>query len=332
MNIYLSFDYEIYFGENTGSVDKCIIQPTSELIRIAEKYNAHFNFFVDCGFLIKLDFYRKRFPELEKDYQTLTTQIKYLADHGHDIQLHIHPHWEDSYYDGKKWVMDVRRYKLSDFEAKDIDDIVYRYQKIIADLTQKKIFAFRAGGWCMQPFHKLSETFKKYNITLDSTVFKNGHYVSENYQYDFRDAPEKDVYCFENDPVKEDKKGFFTELPIAWIRNSPLFFWRLFLLGRKNPYLHKPLGDGRAMAAKGYRKRLLTTFSNNPVSVDGYNSHLLQKALKDRVKKDWKHMVIIGHPKALSRYSLEKIEEFVRLNSGRHQFITYTEFNKTKEI
>ena len=41
-------------------------------------------------------------------------------------------------------------------------------------------------------------------------------------------------------------------------------------------------------------------------------------------------MVIIGHPKALSRYSLQKIEEFVRINSDKHQFITYTEFNKTK--
>jgi hypothetical protein len=330
MNIYLSFDYEIYFGENTGTVDKCIIYPTSELIRIAEKHGARFNFFVDCGFLIKLDEYRKKYPQLEKDHMAIVTQLKYLSGTGHDIQLHIHPHWEDSYYDGEKWVMNVNRYKLSDFNESQVEDIVGRYKKVLTDITGKEVFAYRAGGWCLQPFDKIKRAFVKHQISLDSTVFKNGFYTSKNYYYDFRDAPEKDCYRFENDPALENETGFFTELPIAAIRNSPLFFWTLFFLGRKNPYFHKPLGDGRAMAAKGYRKRLLTRCSNNPVSVDGYNARLLRKALKQCIKKKFNHFVIIGHPKALSRYSLHKIEEFIDKNSDQHRFITYSQFKNNK--
>jgi hypothetical protein len=330
MNIYLSFDYEIYFGENPGTVDKCIIYPTTELIRIAEKYNARFSFFVDCGFLIKLNKYRKNYPQLENDYAAIVTQLSYLSRTGHDIQLHIHPHWEDSYYDGKKWIMDVSRYKLADFDEAQIEDIVYRYKKELTTITGKEVFAFRAGGWCLQPFDKIKNAFVKHQITLDSTVFRNGFYRSENYHYDFRAAPEKDLYRFENDPTQESKTGFFTEMPIAAIRNSPLFFWILFLLGRKNPYFHKPLGDGRAMAAKGYRKKLLTSFSNNPVSVDGYNARLLGTALKRCIKKKFNHFVIIGHPKALSRYSLQKIEQFIDKNNAQHHFITYTQFKNNK--
>jgi hypothetical protein len=330
MNIYLSFDYEIYFGENPGTVDKCIIYPTSELIRIAEKYNARFSFFVDCGFLVKLNKYRKSYPQLENDYTAIVTQLSYLSRTGHDIQLHIHPHWEDSYYDGKKWVMDVSRYKLADFDEAQIEDIVYRYKKELTTITGKEVFAFRAGGWCLQPFDKIKNAFVKHQITLDSTVFKNGFYRSENYHYDFTAAPEKDLYRFENDPTQESETGFFTEMPIAAIRNSPLFFWTLFLLGRKNPYFHKPLGDGRAMAAKGYRKKLLTSFSNNPVSVDGYNARLLGTALKQCIKKKFNHFVIIGHPKALSRYSLQKIEQFIDKNNAEHRFITYTQFKNNK--
>jgi hypothetical protein len=182
----------------------------------------------------------------------------------------------------------------------------------------------------LQPFDKLKNAFVKHQITLDSTVFRNGFYQSENYHYDFRNAPEKDLYSFDDDPTQENEKGFFTELPIAGIRNSPLFFWTLFLLGRKNPYFHKPLGDGRAMAAKGYRKRLLTSYSNNPVSVDGYNARLLGKALKRCVRKKFDHFVIIGHPKALSRYSLQKIEQFIGKNQAQHCFITYTQFKNNK--
>lgn len=324
MNIYITLDYEIYFGENHGTVEKCIIYPTSELIRIAEKHRVRFSFFVDCGFILKLDEYRKKYPQLEKDYAAITKQLKYLADTGHDIQLHIHPHWEDSYFNGERWIIDIKRYKLADFNENEIADIVYRYKQVLTALTNKTVFAFRAGGWCLQPFHKLKKIFQRNTITLDSTVFRNGFYVSENYEYDFRTVPDKTIYRFESDPARENKNGYFTELPISSIENSPLFFWKLFLLGRKNPHLHKPLGDGRAMPAPGYRKKLLTRYTNNPVSIDGYNAQLLQKVLKDLQKKNAENMVVIGHPKALSRYSIQKLEEFVEQNKENHNFTTYT--------
>jgi hypothetical protein len=324
MNIFITLDYEIYFGENHGTVEKCIIHPTSELIRIAEKYDVRFSFFVDCGFILKLDEYRKQFPQLENDYKAITEQVSYLSANGHDIQLHIHPHWEDSHYNGERWIIDVKRYKLVDFNETEIADIVYRYKKVLTDITGKTIFTYRAGGWCLQPFKKLKKAFKENNITLDSSVFKNGLYVSENYNYDFRTAPDKDMYHFEDDPSKEDSNGFFTELPITGIKNSPLFFWTLFLLGRKNPHLHKPLGDGKAMSAPGYRKKLLTQTTENPVSIDGYNARLLERSLKRSLKKSFKNMVVIGHPKALSRYSIQKLEEFVKNNKEKHHFTTYT--------
>lgn len=324
MNIYITLDYEIYFGENHGTVEKCIIFPTAELIRIAEKHDVRFSFFVDCGFILKLDEYRKKFPVLENDYKAITEQVKYLSDTGHDIQLHIHPHWEDCSYDGNKWIMNVSRYKLADFSETDIADIVKRYKKVLTDITGKTVFTFRAGGWCLQPFSKLMKVFKDEKITLDSSVFRNGYFSSEQYAYDFRNAPDKDIYKFEEDVVVENNVGYFTELPISPIRNSPLFFWRLFLLGRKNPYLHKPLGDGQAMAAPGYRKKLLNQYTNNPVSVDGYNSHLLQKALNGLKAKRKEHMVVIGHPKALSRYSIQKLDEFIEKNKKQNNFTTFT--------
>ncbi len=324
MNIYITLDYEIYFGENHGTVEKCILYPTSELIRIAEKHNVRFCFFVDCGFILKLDEFRKKYPQLEKDHKAITEQIKYLSDTGHDIQLHIHPHWEDSYYNGERWIIDVKRYKLVDFNETEIADIVCRYKKVLTELTGKQIFAYRAGGWCLQPFSKLKNAFKQNNITLDSSVFRNGSYSSENYYYDFRGAPDKDVYRFEDEPEKENTKGSFTELPISAIRNSPLFFWKLFLLGRKNPYLHKPLGDGKAMAAPGQRKKMLTQYTDCTVSIDGYNANLLQKALKKLQKKKFEQMVVIGHPKALSRYSIQKLEEFVNKNKEKNNFTTFT--------
>lgn len=329
MKIYITLDYEIYFGENHGTVEKCILYPSSELIRISEMYDVKFVFFVDSGFIMKLNEFRVKYPELEEDYQKLVAQVRYLSDTGHDVQLHIHPHWEDSYYNGTKWIIDVRRYKLASFSEKEIADIVARYKKVLSDITGRSIFAYRAGGWCLQPFSKLRMCFKENGITLDSSVFKDGCFESAQYSYDFRNAPDKDIYNFEEDVVIENETGFFTELPISGIKNSPFFFWRLFLLCRKDPYMHKPLGDGRAMPAPGYRKRLLTRYTNNPVSVDGYNAQLLEKALRSLLTDKKQHMVVIGHPKALSRYSLLKLETFIKNNKEIHSFTTFAkEFGK----
>lgn len=325
MNIYITLDYEIYFGDSHGTVEKCILYPTSELIRIAEKHNVRFVFFVDCGFILKLNEYRKKYTTLEKDYHTIVSQIKYLSDTGHDVQLHIHPHWEDSYFDGQKWIINVARYKLTDFNEQEIADITFRYKKVLHDITGKTIFAYRAGGWCLQPFDKIKKALIDNGIRLDSSVFPNGYYTSAQYSYDFRNAPQKDLYRFENDPVQEVTNGYFTELPISSVKNSPMFFWKLFLLGRKNPHLHKPLGNGRAIAAPGQRKKLLTSYTYNCVSIDGYNARLLQPVLTNLITtQSVNNMVIIGHPKALSRYSIKQVDKFIAHNKLEHRFTTFT--------
>src|SRR5688572_14867941 len=115
MRIFITLDYELYFGEKTGSAAKCIIEPTERLRKIADHYNIPLSFFVDCGYILKLDEFRKKYPVLDNDYKQIIAQLELLIKSGHDLQLHIHPHWEDSFFDGNQWKINTSRYKLSDF-------------------------------------------------------------------------------------------------------------------------------------------------------------------------------------------------------------------------
>lgn len=325
MKIYLTFDYELYFGERTGSVENCIIHPTQLLKEVADKHQIKLVQFVDVGFIIALEKYKSQYPSLESDYEAITNQVKTLYKEGHDIQLHIHPHWEDCKYNGQKWEMDVRRYKLADFNKEEISDILHRYKGKLEELTEKGAqFTFRAGGWCIQPFEILREEFIKHGVLVDSSVFQNGHYESAQYNYDFRNACMKSKWKFNADPCKEEE-GPFTEIPIGTIFNSPLFYWRLFLLGRMNPHMHKPLGDGVPVAAPGQRFKLLTRWTHNTISVDGYNAAILHRGLRQykRLKKE--ELVIIGHPKALTRFGLKALDKFIEANKVKHQFTTFRE-------
>ena len=225
MNIYITLDYELFFGKNSGNLNQCIINPTNKLITILNKYNIKATFFVDVGYIVKLQEYKKQYPNLEKDYQLISNQIKDLAKNGHGIELHIHPHWEDTSYDGKKWRFNTTRYKLTDFNENEILDIVTKYKNVLETISEKTITTYRAGGWSIQPFKNIGKALAKNNIFIDSTVYPKGYYNSKSQSFDFRKSPStKTIWNFSKDPAIEDKNGVFTEIPISSIKVSPLFF------------------------------------------------------------------------------------------------------------
>ena len=322
MNIFLTLDYEIFFGEQHGSVEKCIIEPTDRLISIGRKHNITMTYFIDIGHILQLEKYKEQNPQLQKDYDLILNNIRSIVTNGNECQLHIHPHWESTTYNGASWKFDHSKYKLSDFDPDQIEDIVTRYKNKLEEISGQRVNAFRAGGWCLQSFDLVKEAFIKNGIKIDSTVFKGGFNDKTPYFYDFRETPKTSRWNFSNDLTKEDQNGEFLELTISNMTYKPWFFWRLFQMGRMNPKDHKPIGDGFPIPVKGYRKKVLSSSTNNPVSLDGYFAKMLNKALSKNLGEDF---VVIGHPKACTQYSLKKLDAFISQNKNNHQFLKISE-------
>ncbi|MBK6952198.1 MAG: hypothetical protein IPH24_09150 [Crocinitomicaceae bacterium] len=287
-------------------------------------------FFVDTGYLKKLIHYKDQFPKVKYEYDLVTDQIKSLVAEGHDCQLHIHPHWEDSAHNGTDWVMNTDRYKLVDFSNEEIEKIVLEYQQILKEITQKPVNIYRAGGWCLQPFSRIQKAFEKANLKLDSSVFVGGKFTSGNYFYDFTNTPLKSIWKFSNDLCVEDPNGAFLEYPISSYKYSSIFFWKLFLNGRLDPKNHKPIGDGFPMPAPGQRKKMLTSGMLLSASCDGYFVTKLDAVLKQNQARGYNELVVLGHPKALTHFALEKLEQFVIRQKNKHTFSTFTEVLQTR--
>src|SRR2546422_10177660 len=86
MKIYLTLDYELFFGKS-GSLQKCILEPTDRLTQICDKHQVRCVFFVDAGYLDKLRTLAGRAPELSRDRERVVDHIRQLSATGHDIQL-----------------------------------------------------------------------------------------------------------------------------------------------------------------------------------------------------------------------------------------------------
>lgn len=329
MQVILTFDYELFFGTNTGSVQKCMIEPTDRLLAIARKYQIPLVFFVDIGFLIKLQEYKQQFPELEVDFNRISKQLKEMQALNCEVQLHIHPHWEKSHYDGEKWIVVTDGcYKLSDFPDAEAETIVRKYYQALTDLTGNKPTTYRAGGWCIQPFSQIEQVFRELGIEKDSTVFPGGKFESEHYQFDFTAVlPFGNPYRFQSDVTREESDGYFLEIPIASWEFSPLFYWRLYILGRLNPADHKMIGDGSFLAQPGRKKSVLLNKTWNHVSSDGYYASQLIKQAKYYSDKDLKTFVVIGHPKGMTNYSLKQLESFVSRTKAVYEFVNFGSCN-----
>ncbi len=328
MNIFLTLDYELFSGTNPGSVERTILLPTRKLLEVADRHDAKFVFYVDSGYLARLAGYIDRFPAAKADYDAVTAQIRELHAKGHDIQLHIHPHWEDCTYDERGWQMDTSRFRIHAFDEAEIEDIVRRYKEALTDIVGDGVFAYRAGGWCLQPFDKLGPALRKHGIWLDSTLYEDGLNSSQTHYYDFRGMPQKSRYRFETDPLREQEDGYFLEVPISVHRVSPLFFWRYALTKKFSSGKHRLFADGIGAGGTSNASllRMLTRPTKSIVSMDGLRASLLTKALKAQAKREPEgNFVVIGHPKAVTPYSLEQLDRFLHA-AKKHQMMTFSAY------
>lgn len=248
--VVLTFDYELFFGDKSGTVYNTLIYPTNMLMDAMEKVGFRGNFFIDYLMLIKLreqrDLYCKR------DLIAIESQIYDMIRRGHRIELHIHPHWRDARYNGNgTWNFDnFTHYSLNSFSKDDIKKMFVEGANLLNSLARQIdpgycVVAFRAGGWAIQPFELLEEGFRSSGIFLDSSVMTGVEIITDYSYCNFLSVvqPSDGYYRFTNNVDIQDKNGRYVEVPISSIKRN--FLSRL--VGRiANIYgvNYKTLADG----------------------------------------------------------------------------------------
>ena len=155
--IILSYDYELFFGDKSGTVLKSIIQPTYKLLDAIESVGLKGSFFVDWQMLKNLK--EANTERTLSDLRMIVDQIHDIIRRGHRIELHMHPHWVNAKYNGDgTWdFSDFSHYMLSTFSVEDITSMFVEGCNLLNSIAREvepaySIVAFRAGGWAVQPF------------------------------------------------------------------------------------------------------------------------------------------------------------------------------------
>src|SRR5882757_1817531 len=97
-SLLLTFDYELFLGKSSGSVQECMKQPTKLLQKVLSRHGVTAIFFVDTTYLLTVEKNAKKYAVCREDLEAVSKQVQELIMDGHYVFPHIHPHWLDAEY------------------------------------------------------------------------------------------------------------------------------------------------------------------------------------------------------------------------------------------
>jgi hypothetical protein len=331
--LLLTFDYELFLGSNSGSVLKCMIEPTYKIQAILKKHKVQAIFFVDTTYLYRLVEVAKNNMLASSDLDKIMLQLKSLANDGHYLYHHLHPHWLDAVYNEETNIWDCSnhtRFALSNLSIEDIRNIVEFSDTLLRSVyPENKIpayFGFRAGGLYSQPFERLTSLFKDKKIKYEFSVLQGAFSKQLNFSFDYLDTLNLNslVYRFEASNTQVDPTGYFVEFSMNHF--SMHLFQRIlnsiyYRLNAKKSNWQR-FGDGSSSGNKIQNKKkdytVKETFSIellNKIKTTYYISYLKKHPI----------LHLISHPKLISEQSLDSFDLFLSISHKKFQINTQFE-------
>lgn len=344
IRIFLTFDYELPLGGITQSYKHSLFDPTESLLETAEELKVPLVFFADILSYIKFREWK------EQDYtEPFKKQLEKALQSGHDVQLHLHPHWLDSSFAEGKFIPSAK-YKLSDFAMNkpfgNIEGIIKTGIQELETICKKaqsnyQCVAFRAGGYNLWPETSvILNSLFKHGIRFDSSICRGYFYKSDTSLVDYRNVPGKANWYLplNGNLTKEGKedKGIL-EIPIAGKPKGVFEMPTAFKLGRYSDRAVENRGKMVHTASNiKLEDKLKQLFSSRMLTVDNhtYSPEYMMKILDYNIRKFGKEnevlFSLIGHPKSMDKYHLHLLASFVQ--NAREKYGSRLEFVTFRDI
>lgn len=322
--LLITFDYELFLGKRSGTVENCMIKPTDLALDVLRENNIqHAIFFVDTTCLLKM---QGQNENTKKDLEKVKKQLVAILKSGHYVFPHLHPHWLDAKYldNINQWdLSDITRYRLHKLDINEIERLLEGSINMISSIQKEAgvnypIDTYRAGGWCLQPFEKLRASFLKFGLKNDFSVLHGFSNNNENCYYDYSKVPADITYKFNNDVTVKDASGPFTEFTISSIEISPTAQIYGRLLNKFLAYT-KDLNFGDGISNSLSADKQAEKSKKEMVSIELLNAAKLGAYIQFFDSN--KYMQFISHPKMISPHNLKTFRKFLK-HASKKELIT----------
>ncbi len=317
-----TIDYEI-FGNGTGDVMECLINPTYTLNNLSNKYGIKLTYFFEAAEYFKFE---ENDTALKRNLgyspaDEIKKQLLSLKQAGHDIQLHFHPQWLDAKYDSfiNKWVVDFSKWRVGDLDFSTIDFFLKKGKKLLENLLRPidsdyHCIAFRAGAWSLQPEKNIYKALKKNNFEIDSSVALNQKSNDKLAKYNFTNVPNLPYWKF-NETLKNIQGNGILEIPIYSYKTN--FLKTVVQIAKNKVIKSKTKKNITGSYAINPIRNIINVFFNNQRSIDLSNvtSKDFEEIISNIHTQKKIPLVLIGHSKDFSQFQtieklFEKLQDF----------------------
>jgi hypothetical protein len=345
IRIFLTFDHELPLGGVKSTYKQALFDPTARVLDLADELGVKITLFTDI-----LAAYRFKEWDTEGFYQPYRNQLHDALKRGHDVQLHIHPHWlTTTYSDGN--FSPSTDFALSNFKDRKefggisgiIDLSINELISICREVDKNyQCIAYRAGGYNIYPETKLIlSSLYNHGIRYDSSIARGYYFKSGISEVDFRQLPNAPNWTINPDNYHEimpTDQGI-TEIPIATINKTPFEIPTRFKLKK---YAGRAVENRGRMIHEDSRKigwlpKVRMLFSARMLSFDNHtlSSDYLVKIADKYIKKYGKQTEnimfgVISHPKSMGDYAYSLMSSFIdNMRESYHdvEFYSYTEIH-----
>ena len=344
-------DYELFLGRNFSGPQEVLFEPSRQMMSVCEATNVPITFFADvCSVWA-----HRAYDELKDYVNSFESQLKLAVESGHDVQLHLHPHWLKSTYTDGGWRVSTDQMYLHELgyheETDSADALIERGIKYLNELlrpvkAEYRCHAFRAAGLALQPDEdKLIAALIKHNMTVDSSVAKNVKLKMDTIEIDYSNMPDEANWRMDSQTgIRQPAQTGLLEIPIATFRSG--LATRIGFLVRRAMSVSMRRGSGISRAERQTRLANLMTLlrynwryvSTNPwflfsCDTKGISLKMLLDGVDDYIDRHHQSDVIclsmINHPKMMFQQQFDLLENLIdgmrEKYRDRIKFVTFAE-------
>ena len=195
----ITFDYELSLGRNFLPPEKVLFEPTRQVLELCAKHSCPTTFFPDvCSVWAHRKYGLNEYADL------FESQMKDTLLAGHDVQLHLHPHWLASRFENKEWLISTDKMYLHELPFDNSPDsagaLVRRGINYLDDLlcplkADYSCFAFRAAGSALQPReNEIIKMLLDSGIKMDVSVTKFLMLKLDTVKIDYTSIPGRSIW------------------------------------------------------------------------------------------------------------------------------------------
>lgn len=178
-------DWEL-FGDGSGEYYEIQHNPLQDLTKLLGQYGAKITIMAEVFQQLK----HIEFSDSNTNFKKITESWeKILQDsysEGHDVQLHLHPQWNEAKYENNEWSLGDN-WSIGKRPKEQIERFIQIGKSYLESVISKvdgsyNCNCFRAGAYYIEPSSEVIKTLKQNNFISDTSVTK-GTYVDSYYDY-----------------------------------------------------------------------------------------------------------------------------------------------------